>query len=120
MKKKAKERRNLERLKPYYYLRVYNFDSDEYIGSVSDISPRGMRIVSIVEYEKGKRNKFKLHLPEESILGSTIVIEGRCRWTKPGEEDKTFESGFEFVGQVASGIYAVQALIKDLKKNSLL
>ncbi len=114
------ERRNLDRLKLFYYLRVYDRTSQELKGSVVDISPKGMRLISDTEMKTDTIYFFKILLPEGSIFGDSMAIDARCRWCNEDHANKSFESGFEFVTTAGSSVYVVKALIEDLHKNNML
>jgi hypothetical protein len=110
------ERRSLERLKPYYYLRVYNVDTHRYVGSVVDISLKGMRLLSDMPFDSGKHYNFRMRLPEDSFFGKTVTVAAKSRWCKPTDAPQSFESGFEFPGDVGPGILTIKALLDDLKE----
>jgi len=117
---KSLERRNLDRLKLFYYLRVYIQSSRELIGSVVDISMQGMKIISEKSFALESRFSFSILLPEGSILGESISLEAQCRWCKDASLEGSYEAGFEFTEKVDSGIFVVKALIADLQKNKML
>ena len=117
---KSLERRNLDRLKLFYYLRVYDRSTQELVGSVVDISTRGMKLISEKSFAIDSRHGFTILLPEGSIFGESITIDAQCRWCKEHKETASSEAGFEFIAKVESGIYVVKALIADLQKNNML
>lgn len=114
------ERRTLERIKLFYYLRVYDRDSGEFIGSVYDLSIQGMKLVGERLFSVHSPYYFKILLPEGSILGESITLDAQCRWCCESEKKDIFEAGFEFVTKVDSGIYVIKKLIEDLQKHKLM
>ena len=108
------ERRNLDRIKLFYYLRVYDRDTREFAGSVFDLSIQGMKLVSERLFTVQSLYYLKILLPEGSILGESIDIDAQCRWRSDGDQKNTFEAGFEFVKKVDSGIYIIKNLIEEL------
>ena len=108
------ERRNLDRIKLFYYLRVYDRDTREFAGSVFDLSIQGMKLVSERLFTVQSLYYLKILLPEGSILGESIDIDAQCRWRSDGDQINTFEAGFEFVKRVDSGIYIIKNLIEEL------
>jgi c-di-GMP-binding flagellar brake protein YcgR len=114
------ERRNLERIKLFYYLRVYDRDTEELVGSVYDLSIKGMKLVSERLFAVHSLYYLKILLPEGSILGESITIDAQCRWRSDSNEKNTFEAGFEFVKKVDSGIYVIKKLIEDLQDHKLM
>jgi hypothetical protein len=117
---KKSDRRNIDRLKLFYYLRVYDRQTQESIGSVVDISSHGMKVVGDKYFLPESIRPFTILLPEGSILGDSVEIDGRCKWCNEDKANASFESGFEFVKKAESGVFAVKALIDDLQKNKLL
>jgi hypothetical protein len=117
--KKNSERRYIDRLNCFYYLRVYNQSNMEIIGSVVDISTCGMKIIGRKSFAIESTGKFVILLPEGSILGESLTIDVLCRWCKE-LPDGSSEAGFEFVSKVDSGIHVIKLLIEDLQKNKLI
>jgi hypothetical protein len=109
------ERRCLERLKPYYYLRVYDEKTDDYVGSVVDITIRGMRLLAEYPFEAKSRYHFAMRLPPEGFFGDTVRIGAYCRWSRRSRDESAFEGGFEFSGNVDEGIHTLRALVRDLQ-----
>jgi PilZ domain len=112
------ERRNLDRIKLIYYLRVYDRDSNEFVGSVFDLSMHGMKLICEKPFIVNSRYCMKINLPEGSILGESVAIEAQCRWRT--DLQNNFEAGFEFVNKVDGGIYVIKTLIDDLVGNNQL
>ena len=117
---KSLDRRNLDRLKLVYYLRLYDRATQKPIGSVLDISTQGMKILSDTTFALETPYAFSILLPEGSIFGESIIIDAQCRWCKQKVTGEGCEAGFEFTKKVDSGIYVVKALIEDLLRNKKL
>jgi len=113
---KSLDRRNLDRLKLVYYLRVYERSTQKSIGSVVDISPQGMKLLCDKAFALETPYSFSILLPEGSILGESIAIEAQCRWCKQKDDQGSYEAGFEFTKKIESGVYVIKALIEDLVK----
>ncbi|MBD3343808.1 MAG: hypothetical protein GF401_01945 [Chitinivibrionales bacterium] len=113
-----KDQRAYERIRCSHYLKVYEQKSGKCIGSIFDISKRGIRVVHDHPLDDRKTIDLKIHLPEEGILGDSISIIAEKRWTKTRREDGAHETGFEIVGEINSGLYSVQTLVNDLKKKA--
>jgi hypothetical protein len=114
------EKRSLKRLEPYYYLRVFDGTNREYVGSVVDISKKGMRLISERPFTVKAVYNFRMPLPEDSIFGNTMSIEARACWSKSLEGSNGYETGFEFEKPVNDGVIAIGALIKDLERQHLI
>jgi hypothetical protein len=117
---KSPERRNIERLKLFYYLQVYNRETRVSVGSVVDISSHGMKLIGEAYIPPDSVCSFTILLPEGSILGDSVEIDARCKWSTEDKASASYESGFEFVKKAESGVFVVKALIEDLQKNKLM
>ena len=112
------EKRTIERIRCYYYLKVYAKDTKKDIGSVIDISTKGMRLVSETPFEVNSPYQFTVKLPEGYILGDKFDIDAAARWCNKTET--FYETGFEFVNAERKGVIYVKSLISDFKNNQLL
>jgi hypothetical protein len=117
---KTPERRNIKRLKLVYYLQVYERTTNAPIGSVVDISTQGMKLVSEKYYPPETVFSMSILLPEGSIFGESVEIDGRCRWCTEEPETSSYECGFEFIKKADSGVFVVKALIDDLQNYNVL
>ncbi len=115
-----KERRYLERIRCYYYLKVYNKETEKDIGSVVDISLDGMRLISESQFTQESPYNFIIKLPKGYVRGYSFDIEAEMRWCKKGDGENFFEAGFKFINADKSCITFLQMLISDFKNNDLL
>jgi hypothetical protein len=116
------EKRSIERIRCYYYLKVYDKASKEDVGSVVDISMKGMRLVGENRFPSDTIYHFLVKLPKGYILGDSFDINATARWcNKSKEQDKTYyEAGFEFVNAERKGVIFLRSLLNDFKSNDLL
>ena len=89
-----KERRYLERIRCYHYLKVYN-----------QIQINSLQLCK---------------LPKGYIRGYSFDIEADMRWCRKGEEENFYEAGFKFINAEKSCVTFLQMLISDFKNNDLL
>jgi hypothetical protein len=117
-----REKRCIERIRCYYYLKTYNRNSGEELGSIVDISMKGMQIVSENSFEIDTLYNFKVKLPKGYILGDAFAIDAYARWCKENEEGGTafYQAGFEFADFERKGVIFLRTLINDFKENDLL
>ena len=113
------EKRSLKRVEPYYYLRVFDADTKTYVGSVIDINKKGMKLLSERPFEVGSVYRLRFPLPEDSIFGDAMGVEGKCCWCTPLKKSAGYETGFEFEKPVSDGIFAIESILRDLKKEDL-
>jgi len=114
------DKRNLKRVEPYYYLRVYDGETKEYVGSVIDISKKGMKLLSERPFLIHTSYRLRLPLPDDSIFGDSLEVEARACWSVPLKESAGYETGFEFEQPVNDGVFAIESIIRDLKKDELI
>jgi hypothetical protein len=114
------DKRSLKRVEPYYYLRVYDGNTKEYVGCVVDISKKGMKLLSEKQFVIGKLYNLRFPLPDDSIFGDSMKVEARACWSTPLKNSAENEVGFEFEKTVGDGVFAVESIIRDLKKDKLI
>ena len=90
------------------------------MGSITDISLKGMRLVSENPFPLNSICHFTVKLPEGYILGDSFDIDAEARWCNMNEDEMFYESGFEFINAERKGIIYVKSLISDFKSNKLL
>jgi hypothetical protein len=92
------ERRNNKRLKFGYYMRVIDNNSQELLGNLSDISPRGFRLDS--QKALTINQDYTLRLEQTSMVSDKpyIVFNARAMW---GQRDpiipNEYNEGFQII-----------------------
>lgn len=114
------EKRTLERVRCYYYLKVYDKSNKTDIGSIIDISPKGMKIISESAFSEGEALELRIKLPQGYIYGDYFDLKAEIRWCKKNEQEGYFELGLKFLSEAHKGIYVIKMLIEDFKSNNLL
>ncbi len=116
------EKRHIERIRCYYYLKVYDKETKSDVGSIVDISMKGMRLVGETHFPSDTTCRFLVKLPKGYILGDSFDIDATVRWCNKSEEQSTtyYEAGFEFVNAERKGVIFLRSLLNDFKSNDLL
>lgn len=118
------EKRSIERIRCYYYLKVYNKESRADVGSVIDISTKGMRVIGEDKFLLDTRYQFLVKLPKGYILGDSFDIDAKVRWCHKKDIENIskeyYEAGFEFVDAESKGIVFMKTLLNDFKSHNLL
>lgn|GEM_PF-577172 len=94
------ESRSSDRLRPVNYLEVYSCHTQKLIGSLVDITSRGLRLLCNESPEVGKTYAMQLRLPQPIKAAEEIHFEALCRWNMPSQSSLlagTFSAGFEIV-----------------------
>ena len=112
----TEEKRRLARVRLYYYLNVYDRRSGENIGSLYDISTKGMKVVGRHPMLEKKRYKFRMELPEGCIFGHTLDIDVESVWTRKEEKTGVWNTGFSILHHSNHGILVIQNLIRDYQR----
>ncbi|MCX6080191.1 MAG: PilZ domain-containing protein [Chloroflexi bacterium] len=94
----ADERRNNNRKKFGYYMRVVDNISSEVVGYLTDISPRGFRVDSLKPLTANKDYTLRLDLTPDISDRSFIIFIARAKWIQNDPMDpNSFVDGFQIV-----------------------
>ena len=94
----AEERRNNERSKFGYYMRVIDNITSETVGYLTDISPRGFKLDSQKALTPNKDYTLRMDLTPDISDRSFITFIARARWTKTDPMDiSAFVDGFQII-----------------------
>jgi hypothetical protein len=92
------ERRRTSRREFAYYMRVFDDRSQELIGHLADISPRGLQIDSSAPLPVNQAYMLRLELTADISENAFIVFEAHSRWSRPSVTDPTsYQTGFQMV-----------------------
>jgi hypothetical protein len=92
------ERRNNNRRKFGYYMRVIDNTTSERVGYIADISPRGFKMDSQKPFTVNKDYTMRLDLSSDISDRSFIIFIARSKWSKPDPTDPTTNvDGFQIV-----------------------
>lgn len=90
------EARRAEREVINRYLRVFDRDSDRFLGYLVDITPAGAMLQSREPIEPSVRFNLRVELPERFDGGDAISVEAASVWDKKEENALFHHTGFEF------------------------
>lgn len=92
-----KEKRRVKRRNPLYQLQVYDQDTDELMGHISDISMQGFMMISPRQLEVNKVYTVKIKLPAEISNKKQVVVTAKSIWCKNDINPSLFSTGFEIL-----------------------
>jgi hypothetical protein len=96
--KNFSERRHSNRRKFSYYMQVLNDDTQELVGHLTDISPRGFKLDSSMTLPTGVEYPLRMELTSDMADRPYMVFLARTKWCS---EDRLmpniFNIGFEIV-----------------------
>jgi hypothetical protein len=95
------ERRQAERVELKYKLILQSEQNRRLFGTVTNISKRGLHILTLDDHQEGDNIKLEIRLPEllQAIYGKSIEIIASWRWCNPvnNRQDTSFyTAGYEF------------------------
>ena len=91
------ENRTVERRRLVFYLRVFDQNSRQIIGHLTDISTAGIMLVSEREIQKETVFNARLILPKEVLGRTELQLKISCIWCRPDSIPEFHVVGFQFV-----------------------
>jgi hypothetical protein len=80
-------------------MRVLDNITQEPVGYLADISPKGFQLDSPQSILVNKEFNLRLDLTPEVSDRNFITFTARCRWSRPDESDPfSFNAGFQIIG----------------------
>lgn len=107
------DRRHLKRRHLLYYLRVFERRSGEQLGSLVDITPDGVMLISPEPIPSGRDFALRMHLPAGITRDNRVDLDARSIWTRPDVNPDFHVTGFQLLGVVPSCLHAIEQLIED-------
>jgi hypothetical protein len=115
-KKDMSEARRLERKQPINYLEVYHLDTGQFIGSVVDITTKGLRLYGEEPMELGRKQRMRLVSSRVPDVKVEITFEAVCVWCRECTGHLlagSFGTGFEFTRISSENIEAIQEMLRS-------
>lgn len=97
------------------YLKVYDADSERFLGYLVDITPEGAMLQSKEEIEPDASFRLRLELPEEMDGSREIVVQAESVWDKKEGNALFHHTGFEFQDISADDEERVRRLMESYK-----
>jgi hypothetical protein len=110
------DRREEKRTAVYSHIDVINKDYDEKIGTLVDISPKGLRIKSEEQIDVNEYLNLLLRLPDKIFGKRTISLIAQCVWSQRDTDPIYWSSGFEFFEVSQDDRSAILGLILEAEK----
>ena len=96
-----------------YYLRVYNAKTGELLGSLVDISTKGIMLVSDDTIPAGQHYHLKMVLPDSVDGSKNVEFEALSKWCKNDVNPDFFDTGFELIDPSSNFLEVVDKLVED-------
>lgn len=112
------ERRKLERVQLYYYLKVFDRNTDKVVGRLVDITPEGIMLICDTDLEPGAAYRFYMALPEGFDYKRQVEFDAVCRWSKPDVNRKYYDAGFNLTRITHRDKTLILDLMEDYRMGS--
>lgn len=106
------ERRSFGRYQLVSYLTVYNRNTGRAIGSIGDISARGLMLITQLPVMVGEVFPMQIKLPGSENNTSTIDFDARSHWSREDVDPNYFDTGFS-IEDAQPGIVNIAATLKE-------
>ena len=91
----TKDRRKSGRKRIAYFMRVYDRDTDKFVGNLVDISDRGLMLIRERPIEPNTEIKMKIGLPRKKEGRDRITFDAHCLWCQRNIHTDFFDTGFK-------------------------
>jgi c-di-GMP-binding flagellar brake protein YcgR len=119
-KPKMTENRTVDRRHLVFYLRVFNQDTQQILGHLTDISTAGLMLVSERKIDPGTVFQARLILPKEVMGRTELPLKIICCWCRPDSLPEFHAVGFQFEEISLSQKKLIDALITEFSRETSL
>jgi hypothetical protein len=106
------EKRILDRVNLYYYLRVFDAQSGELLGHMVDINIKGVRLLGKTQLTDGANLSLKMDLPQEFNGHQALIFSGEVRHSREAANPDLFETGILIRDLSSTHIEIIEDLIE--------
>lgn len=101
------------------YLRVFDQETEKFLGYLVDITPGGAMLQSREAIDPDTRFKLRVELPDGFAEGNEIVVEAESVWDKKEENALFHHTGFEFIEIPPAEAEKVKRLMESYRLEGL-
>jgi len=76
-------------------MRVYDYDTDKFVGNLVDISDQGLMLIRERPFEPDRDVRLKIGLPRKKEGHDRILFDARCLWCRRNIHTDFFDTGFK-------------------------
>ena len=114
------EKRTVERRRLVFYLRVFDQDSKDIIGHLTDISTAGLMLVSVRPIDKDAEFNVRVILPKEVLGRTELQLKVQCSWCRPDAIPAFHVAGFQYVEIDLDKMKLIDALTSEFSREESL
>lgn len=113
------ERRNLDRKTFSYYMQLIDYDTQELVGHLADISPGGFKLDSLSPIPPNKDFRFRLDLTSDLADKSSMIFVARSKWCGVDPLDPfCYNVGFQLINISAGDLEIFNRMIEKYGKKN--
>ncbi len=117
--KTMEEKRKYTRIFLLYHLRVFNNYTNELIGFLADITPRGMMLIGGIPYKTRIIFNVRMILPKQMYKKNEIVFEAKSIWCKKYLKTRYWGIGFILRNVLPEYLDIINSLSQKLNVNNI-
>jgi len=107
------EKRILHRNNLFYYLKVFEMNTNTLLGHLVDITSEGMMLISEQPIPTGVVYDLRLEFPK-NIFGVEILdFSAHSLWTKPDTNPELHDTGFQLIDVPFEHILLIKRLVSE-------
>lgn len=107
------ERRRLKRMDSPYYLKVFNYKTEQFTGHIEDITIGGMMLTSRNPLKTSSTLKLRMVLPTIENSEREIIFKADVVWCKKDADFEFYNSGIEFQNLSPTDIRVINKFERD-------
>ncbi|UCD94498.1 MAG: PilZ domain-containing protein [Candidatus Zixiibacteriota bacterium] len=107
------DRRDTERKSPGLYFGIVDRNSGNIVGTLGDITIRGLMLIGDNPFETNAIYQLKLVMPTAVMGSREIPFDGRCIWSKETAESGRFCAGFQFTDISSQNVERIELMVES-------
>ncbi len=109
----TKDRRKSDRRRIAYFMRVYDRETDKFVGNLVDLSDNGLMLIREKPVEPDTKIKMKIGLPRKKEGHDRITFDARCLWCRRNIHTDFFDTGFKLQNMSAEKSETITRLVSE-------
>lgn len=105
------ERRELKRRRLYQSAVVFDRVRQHRLGTLADVTTRGMRLLTSVPFENGAKVELTIKVPSWSVGSDSIDVDAHVVWRRRDADPSVFDVGLEFDSPSDRARWLISSLI---------
>jgi hypothetical protein len=94
-------------------MRVYDSDTDKFIGNLVDISDQGLMLIRERPFEPNTEIRLKIGLPRKKEGHDRILFDACCLWCRRNIHTDFFDTGFKLQNLTPENCETINRLVSE-------